>query len=66
VSTAKAMNFVTRQSFEEDPLVLLDGVPLFDIEKQYLEKKGFPAFEQLIVDQGAYFHKLDREPYVVV
>ncbi|HWA34613.1 MAG TPA: carboxypeptidase-like regulatory domain-containing protein [Cyclobacteriaceae bacterium] len=29
----KAMNFVTRQSFTEDPLILLDGVPLFDMEQ---------------------------------
>lgn len=43
----------------------LQVVPLFDIEKKYIETKGFPAFEQLLVDQGAYFHKLDREPYVI-
>ncbi len=29
----RAMNFVTRQAFTEEPLVLLDGVPLFDVEQ---------------------------------
>lgn len=29
----KAMNFVTRQAFEGEPLILLDGVPLFNTEQ---------------------------------
>jgi hypothetical protein len=29
----KVMNFITRQTFTEDPLILLDGVPLFDVEQ---------------------------------
>ncbi|HET7538464.1 MAG TPA: suppressor of fused domain protein [Polyangiaceae bacterium] len=39
-------------------------VPIYEVERKYLQQHGFAAFEQLIVEQGAHFHKLDREPYV--
>jgi hypothetical protein len=43
----------------------LQVVPLYDVEVKYIEQKGFAAFEQVLTDQGAFFEKLNRPPYVV-
>jgi len=39
-------------------------VPIYEVERKYLQQHGFAEFEQLLIDQGAHFHKFNREAYV--
>ena len=44
----------------------LQVVPLYDVEVQYIQQKGFPAFEEVLSEVGAFFHQLDREACVAL